>query len=163
MGRVIAITLLLGLSACSHGVPGAHEHAAVAQDPLACPNVPSSIGYAVSKANGIDFLDCTMKPLRAGLPSAMLYVGNFPYAQDNLQFFGFTSSRVGSLAWFSSTSGTGRHWVTYIPTGCKFPAVLMLSVDARDAPSLEQLGTVAGIVLSHSSNNSFQRTRCARR
>jgi hypothetical protein len=136
---------------------------AVAQDPLACPSVPSSGGYSVSMASSIDFLDCTMSPLRSELLPARLYVGNHPYAQNNLQFIGFTPSPIGSLAWFSSTTGTESHWVTYIPTGREFPDVLMLSVDAPSAPSLEQLGSVAGVVVRHSPNISIQRTRYARR
>jgi hypothetical protein len=159
MRKVIGFTLLFALSACSHGVPGGHEHVAIEQGPLACPSVPRSIGYSVSKADGIDYLNCTMKPLRTGLLPATLYVGNFPYAQSNLQFFGFTPSAIGSLAWFSSGSDTGQHWVTYIPTGSEFPAVIMLSVETRNVPSLEQLGMVAGIVVSHSPNISIQQTR----
>ena len=159
MAKTIFITLVFALSACSRAGSGA----AVGQEPLACPSVPSSVGYSVSTANGIDFLDCTMSPLRTGLPPAKLYVGNHPYAHDNLQFVGFTPSPLGSLAWFSSTTGTEERWLTYIPTGNEFPDVLMLSVDAPNAPSLEKLGTVANIVVIHSPNISIQRTRYARR
>ena len=159
MGKTIFITLLFALSACSRS----GYEVTVAEDPLACPSVPSSAGYSVSMANGIDYLDCTMSPLQAGLLPAKLYVGNHPYAQKDLQFFGFTPSPIGSLAWFSSTTGTERHLLTYIPTGRDFPDVLMLSVDAPNAPSLEQLGTVADVVVNHSPNISIQRTRYARR
>ena len=147
------------LSACSRGESTAQP----ARVALACPTLQSSLGYSVRTLNGPDYLECTMAPLRAGVVPAKLYVGNYPYPQHELQFVGFTTSPMGALVWFSSVANGERHWVTYIPTGYEFPSVVMLWVESRNAPSLSQLGAVAGIVVSHSPNISIQRTRYARR
>lgn len=158
MGKVALTAMLLTLAACSHG-QGIAQHAAATSAPLACPNLQSSLGYSVSTGNGPDFIECTMSPLHTGVLPAKLYVGNFPLRQHELQFFGFTPSPAGSLAWFSSATSASTHWVTFIPTGHKFPSVVMLSVESRTAPSLLQLQGIAGIVVSHSPNISLQRTR----
>jgi hypothetical protein len=163
MGKLFTIVMALMLSACTHR-SGAEQHSGLAQEPLACPVLPSSLGYSVRRTiNGVDWIICTITSHKAGGLPAEVYIGNFPYAQHDVQFFGYTPSRLGPLVWFTSTSDHKRHLVTYIPTGFDFPAVVMLSVETPNTPSLQQLATVADIVVGHSPNISIQRTRYARR
>lgn len=162
MGRIAVIATLIALSACSHGEATA-QHAVTARVSLACPHLQTSLGYAVRTLTGPDYLQCTMAPLRSGILPAQLYVGNYPFPLHQLQFIGFTPNPIGTLVWFSSAVGTTTQWVTYIPIGHQFPSVVMLSVESRTAPSMSQLEGVAGVVVGHSPNISFQRTRGARR
>src|SRR5690242_10294512 len=105
MGRIAVIVMLFALSACSRGETTA-KRAVASSVPLACPHLQSSLGYSVRISNGPDFLVCTLAPLHAGVLPARLYVGNYPIPQHELQFFGFTPSPVGTLAWFSSVTST---------------------------------------------------------
>jgi hypothetical protein len=151
MKRIALVAAMLLLSACGQKQnPGSQVDLSHVR--LACPKLERTSGYLVDAKVGLDAAMCKLSPIQNDLLPATFEIGNFPSPEPNLQFVGFTPSRVGQLAWFSiqkrEPSQTAR-WVTYIPTGSKFPRVIKLVVMGGGVPDfLEQQARVADIVIN---------------
>jgi hypothetical protein len=161
MDRLAPIAAIFLLSACSQGGNSGPQTGAV-QVRVACPELDRSSGYLVTAEVGLDAAMCKLSPVQKSMPPAEVEIGNFPSAEPDLQFVGFTSSSVGQLAWFTAHGGApsqAARWVTYIPTGSKFPQVMKLTVQGNSGPGfLQQQAKIADAVINASigPNHSFE-------